>query len=314
MNLLITGAFGHIGSKLIRNLAESHPGSKITIIDNLLTQRFCSLFNLPEKAQFRFIEGDIRKVDFRPYLKDVSAAIHLAAITDAANSFEHAGLVEEVNLGGTERLAEACIETGIPLIFPSTTSVYGTQASVVDENCSEEELKPQSPYATSKRKAEKLLEGMGKNKSLKFVTCRLGTIFGTSVGMRFHTAINKFCWQASLGQPISVWRTALNQNRPYLDLNDAIAAFHFILGKKIFDNQIYNIVTLNSSVGEIIEIIRQGIHDLNIEFVDSKIMNQLSYHVKAEKIQARGFKFSGDLKKGIADTLSLLKGIRYGGN
>ena len=29
--------------------------------------------------------------------------------------------------------------------------------------------------------------------------------------MRFHTAINKFCWQAVLGQPLTVWTTAKNQ-------------------------------------------------------------------------------------------------------
>ena len=31
---------------------------------------------------------------------------------------------------------------------------------------------------------------------LKFTTLRLGSIFGSSIGMRFHTAVNKFCWQA----------------------------------------------------------------------------------------------------------------------
>ena len=55
-------------------------------------------------------------------------------------------------------------------------------------------------------------------KGLKGVSCRFGTIFGASPGMRFHTAVNKFCWQAVMGQPITVWSTAYDQKRPYLEV------------------------------------------------------------------------------------------------
>jgi len=313
MKIVVSGALGHIGSKLIRSLGSTYSGSKIILIDNLLTQRYCSLFNLPTSAKYEFIEADIRKLDIRPLLEGADVFIHLGAITDAANSFEFADLVEEVNLRATERMAMACIELGVPMIFPSTTSVYGSQAAVVDENCGVDDLKPQSPYASSKLKAERLLTDLAAKQSLKFVCCRLGTIFGSSVGMRFHTAINKFCWQATLGTPITVWKTAINQNRPYLDLDDCIRAIQFISDKKIFDGEIYNIVTTNSSPGNIIEMIRRDIPNLKIEYVETKIMNQLSYHVKAEKIQAKGFKFTGDLGRGIGETLALLKGVQTHG-
>lgn len=115
------------------------------------------------------------------------------------------------------------------MLFLSTTSVYGTQREVVDEMCSVEELKPQSPYAASKLQAEQLLKSMGEESGLQFVTVRFGTVFGKSVGMRFHTAINKFCWQASTARPITVWRTAMHQKRPYLHVSDAVRALHFIL-------------------------------------------------------------------------------------
>ena len=53
---------------------------------------------------------------------------------------------------------------------------------------------------------EKLLK-QAKNK-LKYVTFRFGTISGTSSGMRFHTAVNKFCLNAALNEPITVYKTA----------------------------------------------------------------------------------------------------------
>jgi nucleoside-diphosphate-sugar epimerase len=117
--------------------------------------------------------------------------VHLAAITNAA-SFEIKEVVERVNYVGTELVARACAETGSRLLFLSTTSVYGVSEGVVDENCSDEDLKPQSPYAESKIKAERYLSRLAEREGLKFFIARFGTIYGTSRGMRFHTAVNKF--------------------------------------------------------------------------------------------------------------------------
>jgi len=308
MKLLITGALGHIGSRLIHSL---NPGEfdEIVLLDNLSTQRYCSLFKLPENIPFRFVEDDVCSADLVRYCDGMDCVIHLAAITNAAGSFDIQDQVERVNLDGTERVARACLKTGSKLIFFSTTSVYGTQEEVVDENCSIDELKPQSPYASSKLRAEQLLCSLGQSDGLKYFIGRFGTIFGTSIGMRFHTAINKFCWQACLGQPITVWRTALHQKRPYLDLGDAVRAIMFVLKTNKFDNHIYNVLTVNSTVNDIIKIIQKHISNLNVEHVDSKIMNQLSYTVSNSRFQSEGFRFEGSLENGIADTISFIKGV-----
>ena len=91
-------------------------------------------------------------------------------------------------------------------------------------------------------KEENLILDFYKNKGLKAVVFRFGTIFGISQGMRFHTAVNKFCWQAVMNQPISVWKTAYDQKRPYLELKDASNAFKHIINNDIFDGEIYLIV------------------------------------------------------------------------
>jgi nucleoside-diphosphate-sugar epimerase len=306
MKLLVTGALGHIGSKLIHSIK---PGEykEILLLDNLSTQRYASLFNLPPGVKFRFVETDVCTADLDAYFKGIDVVIHLAAITDATSSFNKKDQVELVNLKGTQRVAEACLKNGCRLIFPSTTSVYGTQADVVDENCSLEQLQPQSPYAESKLKAERYLQQAAQERGLKVVICRLGTIFGISIGMRFHTAINKFCWQAVMGQPITVWRTALDQKRPYLDLKDAIAAFRFVMGKDLFDGRVYNIVTINSTVGDIVKVIAKEIKDVTIKYVDTKIMNQLSYNVLNRRFIDQGFCFTGDLNQGVAETITLLR-------
>ena len=152
-----------------------------------------------------------------------------------------------------------------------------------------------------------MLQEMGDKNGLKFITLRLGTIFGISKGMRFHTAVNKFCWQAVMDKPITVWKTAMNQRRPYLGLLDAINIFKFIMDKNLFDNKTYNVVTTNTTVKNIINIIMEKVPKIKIKYVDNEIMNQSSYNVSNNLIIEKGFLFKDDLKKGIFETIDLLK-------
>jgi len=307
MKIAITGALGHIGSKLIRDLPDAFPGTEIVMIDNMAVQRYPSLFDLPDTARYHFVEGDVMSLDLVALFQGADVVMHLAAITNAAGSFEIAARVEKENYECTRRVAEACLAVGAPLIHLSSTSVYGTQNDIVDENCTEEELKPQSPYAETKIREEKLLRRMFVEQGLRSVVCRFGTIFGVSRGMRFHTAVNKFCWQAVMGQPLTVWASAYEQKRPYLDLADGVRAILHIMEKGLYDGEIYNVLTHNLTVRNVVDTIKKHVPDVQIGFVDHKIMNQLSYNVACEKFKATGFEAKGSIETGIAETVALLR-------
>jgi UDP-glucose 4-epimerase len=307
MKIIVTGALGHIGSYVVRDLACQFPEAEIVMIDNMMTQRFPSLFNLPATGKYRFVEADVTRMDLRQLLDNAYVVIHLSAITDAAGSFGNAAQLEANNFMGTMKVAQACSETDTRMIALSSTSVYGTQNEVVAEDCTPEELNPQSPYATTKLKEEELISMLCKENELKAISCRFGTIYGTSPGMRFHTAVNKFCWQAAMGQPITVWRTAYDQKRPYLDLFDASRAFSFIIRNDLFDGRIYNVLTQNATVRQIVETIREFVPQLEVKFVDNEIMNQLSYEVSCERFLSKGFIFTGDLRRGVGETIGLLR-------
>lgn len=310
MKLVITGPLGHIGSRLIHALTPKD-ANQVVLIDNLSTQRYCSLFNLPQGIDWKFIEADVTGADLEDIFTGANAVIHLAAITNAPESFEIEEEVERVNYFGTQRVALAAANVGCPLIFLSTTSVYGVSEGVVDEACTREQLRPQSPYAKSKLQAEQFISILGQTSNLRFFIGRFGTIYGSSIGMRFHTAVNKFVWQACLGQPLTVWRTALDQKRPYLDLHDAIRALKFVIEQDLFDNQIYNVLTDNLTVREIIEAIQQYIDDVRVKLVDTRIMNQLSYTVDCSKFKSRGFRFEGDLRRSVGQSIALLEALNH---
>jgi UDP-glucose 4-epimerase len=307
MRVLVTGPLGHIGSALIRafplDLVE-----RVDLVDNLSTQRFPSLFDLPADRQYRFFEEDICTTDLERRFKGADVVIHLAAITNAEQSVHRRAEVEKVNLDGTARVADACLKTGSRLVFVSTTSVYGVQDSVVTEDCPIESLQPQSPYADCKLRAENLLLEAAQ-RGLDTVICRFGTVVGPSPGMQFNTAINKFVWLASTGRPLTVWRTAMNQRRPYLHLSDAVRAINFILEGETFDSRIYNVLTCNATVGEIVDMVRAVFPEVAVQLVESPIMNQLSYTVSNDRFRELGFDFTGDLAEAIQDTARVLGGI-----
>lgn len=306
-HVVVTGALGHIGSRLVPDLQENLPERELVLVDDLSSRRYASLFEIPRPEYSHLVEGGILDLDLHPILEDASACIHLAAITDATRSFDQEDRVHRVNADGAERVAKACADTGTPLVFPSTTSVYGPQGDFVAEDCPESDLNPQSPYAEAKLEAERRIERLGNEANLDYTTFRFGTIFGPSVGMRFHTVVNKFCWLAIQDRPLTVWRDALDQKRPYLDLTDAVRAVSFVLENAILKGELYNAVTANLSVRDLVDVIETYVPDVEIEFVDEEIVNQHSYEVSRRKLEDTGFEFHGDLHEGVEATLRRLE-------
>lgn len=306
MKILITGGLGHIGSKLINSLAAMD----LFVVDNLMTQRYPSLFNLPNSRNVFFFEKNVKDLtsDWLKEIGPIDVIIHLAATTDAAGNANNRVALFQNNLDSTKHIASLAKKNGIKIIFPSSTSVYGSQSELVDEEC--KELLPQSPYAESKLEEERFLLESSKD-GLQMVILRFGTIHGASRGMRFHTAVNKFIFQVKLGLPITVWRTALDQRRPYLSLSDCVSAIDHVIRENLFDGEIYNIVTKNWTVREIITNIEKvsGSKAI-IELVDSQIMNQLSYEVSSQKFENTGFRFEGKLEDDIHDSFELLSGVK----
>ena len=306
MNILITGSLGHIGSSLLVNLIKIKKLKSVYLIDSLRSNTVNVLFNLnfKKKIDVKFIKGDLLKMnELNKIKKKIDVVIHLASITNAAESFSIKKLLFKNNFGIFKNIVSFCIKKKSKLVHLSSTSVYGLQSELVDEFT--KDLAPQSPYAEEKITEENYLKK--NSKKLKYTTLRLGTITGISKGMRFHTAVNKFCFNTVLREDIPVWGKALNLHRPYLSLQDAIKTIIFLINKKKFNNQIYNVVTANYTVKDILNLIKKNKFKLKIKIIKSPILNQHSFKVSRKKIELLGLKLSNSIAKDIKSTLNLLK-------
>ena len=299
MKLIISGAFGHIGSFVLKKFIDNPNIKEILLLDNFSTQRYNSYLNL-KKKKISLIDKDINEVNFNKIKNKYDVFIHLSAITNAAESFKIKEKLRKNNFGGTKKVVDYCKKNNIKLIFPSSTSVYGKKYEIINSSNNLRNLFAQSPYAKTKIIEENYIRKNLKN----FIILRLGTIVGISDGMRFHTAVNKFCYQASLNIPLTIWQKFYKKKRPYLNLNDCYSTINFLINKNLFIGETLDVVTKNYTVEEIVKMISK-IKRVKKRFVNSQILNQNSYEVISDKL-IKYINFSKNINNDIKKTLNLL--------
>ena len=304
MKILITGGLGHIGSYLLENIDKIKFIKKIYIIDNLSTNRYCSLFNLPKtNKKIYFYQNDLSLKNALKNFKKVDVVLNLASLTDAEGSLKIKNKIYRNNLGIFDNILKYCKKNSSKLIHISSTSVYGEQRGLVDENC--KKLKPKSPYAEIKVKEENIL----KENKIRFVSYRFGTISGVSKGMRFHTAINKFCLYSVLGKPLPIWKSMMNKPRPYLSLRDAFKVIKFTIENNFFNNETFNILSENLTLKKIIGYFKKYKKTIKIKYEKSKLVNQYSYRVSNEKFTRKALLLKSNIYHDIKFTLKMFRNI-----
>jgi nucleoside-diphosphate-sugar epimerase len=235
--------------------------------------------------------------------------VHLAAHNEIQRFERNAEILRDNNFSATKWANSIAGTLGIPLIFPSSTSVYNQTGYELSE--SETGESPVSNYARVKKEEEMFLQNANKSGARNTIL-RLGTIFGTSPGMRFHTAINNFCWNHSIGSPIDIWGNSLTLMRPYLGLDDAVSGIKRVIQSKNDLPNLINLVSENLALFEVIEMIeRVSGRKVQLNHVTEQISSTLSFSVSNKLAVSQGFTFTQNVADGIRETMTLLKGIKH---
>ncbi|MCB2292479.1 NAD(P)-dependent oxidoreductase [Clostridium algoriphilum] len=152
MKILITGAKGNIGTYLCNALSKSHTiygldKTELNIVDKLATEKTLELL----------------KPD---------AIIHTAAITNKYICEYNETLAYETNTVGTLNISKCCNALNIPLIYLSSTDVYG---DTYTSPCSEvDDCSPINAYSKSKLGGEEIIQTICN----KYFIIRSSTIYG----------------------------------------------------------------------------------------------------------------------------------------
>ena len=103
----------------------------------------------------------------------------------------------------------------------------------------------------------------------------------------------------------------INKPRPYLSLKDAFKVIKFTIENNFFTNEIFNILSQNLTLKEIISIFKLYKKNVQIKLETSKLINQYPYKVSNLKFSRKAFILKSKIKNDIKSTLKMLDGINY---
>ena len=170
MNVLVTGGSGFIGSNLCDFLVrKSH---KVTVVDNLSTGKVSNLVNIINEIDF--FEEEIEDFDFNKY-KTLDAVIHLAAQPSVPLSLSDFKNSSISNLLGTIQVMNCCKQKKIPLIYASSSAIYGNLDKGNDASTKIDLL---SPYAADKYAMEVYASAANKAYGLSSIGLRFFNVYG----------------------------------------------------------------------------------------------------------------------------------------
>jgi UDP-glucose 4-epimerase len=251
MRVLLTGGAGFIGSHVADHLLAR--GHEVAVVDDLARGR---RENLPEGA--RFYELDVRSgcrevfEDFAP-----EAVSHQAAQISVRRSVREPAFDADVNVIGTIRLLENCVEYGVgKVLFASSGgTVYGEQQQFPAPE--DHPQLPISPYGVSKLAGEHYLHFFSVQHGLTCISLRYVNVYGPRQDPHGEAGVVAIFSRNLAAGDTSTINGSGDQTRDYAYVGD-VARANLLALEGDAPSGSYNIGTgIETSVNEIYETLRE---------------------------------------------------------
>jgi nucleoside-diphosphate-sugar epimerase len=250
MKIFITGVCGYLGSSLAATLASR--GHDIFGIDNLMYEQDVTRFKNLFKAygnKVRFIILDTRSIDLvETQIRDFQpdALVHFGDLSSVYSCNHNPSFTESVGVRATEAVIDFCVREEIPLIYNSTSSLYGTQKVKRESTECDELPLPNDLYCKTKLHIETFIQSRSKeNPKFKFIVFRPATVFGLSPRFRIELLPNHFAYAAVATGVMKI--SELNAYRAFISVEQLCEIFTYVIEANVYRNEVYNIGAYNLS-------------------------------------------------------------------
>jgi UDP-N-acetylglucosamine 4,6-dehydratase/5-epimerase len=185
--ILVTGGSGTIGARLVDQLIEHDP-AVVRILGRDETKQFYQRQRLQDRANVRFLVGDVRDRDRLLRAMDgIDTVFHCAALKHVESGEYNPFEATQTNVVGTQNVIDACLAAGVGTMILTS---------------SDKAANPTSVMGASKLLAEKLVsaaENYRGSHPTRFASVRFGNVLGSR-----GSALELFFRQVAAGGPVTV--------------------------------------------------------------------------------------------------------------
>ena len=250
MRILITGGAGFIGSHLANFLYSQ--GHYVRVLDDMTSGD-------PDRlhSELYVKRGDVRDIPtLWSLLQGVDVVYHLAALVSVPASILYPRDYNDVNVGGTVALLEACRDVGVGrVVLASSATIYGDQPTQpVNENAIPA---PAAPYAVTKMAAEQYLFTMGGLVGFEAVSLRIFNAYGPGQPLPpTHGPVIPYVMQQVAQNGSVILFGDGEQTRDFVYINDVVQALAAAGVAPNVDRQIINVGSgQETSINQVTELI-----------------------------------------------------------
>ena len=279
MRVIVTGHHGYIGSVLAPIVREA--GHEVVGLDTFY-YRGCDFGD--SSALVPDLDVDLRDVEPSTFA-GFDAVVHLAALSNDPIGDLNSAWTYDINLEGTVALARAAKAAGVRrFVFGSSCSMYG--AADGDVALTEEApLRPLTPYAESKVRAEEALGELADD-GFAPVAMRNATAYGVSPRLRLDIVLNNLVAWAHTTGAIRLQSDGTSW-RPLVHIRDIARATVALLEapEELVAGQAFNIGSdeQNYRIRELADTVHERFPACEVTFAEGASPDPRSYRVDFSK-------------------------------
>jgi UDP-glucuronate decarboxylase len=238
--VLVTGGAGFIGSWLCDVLVNSD--AEVTAVDDLSTGRIKNIDHLTKNPKFKPMKCDVCTFQSKDKFDFI---LHMAGHASPEEYQAHPIETLQTSAFGSANMAELARKNDAPILFASTSEVYG-DAEVVPTPESYwgkvNPIGPRSCYDEGKRFAEALLFAYHNQYGLDVKIPRIFNSYGPRLredGL-YGRAMSRFIMQALADAPITVYGDG-KQTRSFCYITDMITALMLLTASDKAKGEVVNV-------------------------------------------------------------------------